>query len=319
LREILTFGKYLNQQFGERVHKVPVSISHFTCPNIDGTTARGGCTFCENDSFSPNLNRVVKIKGNTLNNYTDNNPYLQQQLEELEDQYYKHREEIRRVHKSKKFLVYFQSFTNTYAPFNTLKALYEKALSFDDVVGISIGTRADSITDEVLDYLQDLSKDYEIWVEYGIQSIYNSTLKRINRGEDFENSEKWIAKTKERGLNVCGHLIYGLPDEDREMMLNSFNRTIEMGVDSIKIHPLYVVERTALANEFRSGKFTPISEDDYVQTVVESLKILPPNISIQRLTAGIENSTLISPDWCYNKQSSMKKIRQALSMENIRY
>jgi len=156
-------------------------------------------------------------------------------------------------------------------------------------------------------------------VEYGIQSIYNSTLKRINRGEDFENSEKWIAKTKERGLNVCGHLIYGLPDEDREMMLNSFNRTIEMGVDSIKIHPLYVVERTALANEFRSGKFTPISEDDYVQTVVESLKILPPNISIQRLTAGIENSTLISPDWCYNKQSSMKKIRQALSRENIRY
>jgi radical SAM protein (TIGR01212 family) len=319
LREILTFGKYLNRQFGVKVHKVPVSISHFTCPNIDGTTARGGCTFCENDSFSPNLNRAVKIKGNTLNNYTEGNPYLEKQLEELEEQYYQHRKEIQRVHKSEKFLVYFQSFTNTYAPFETLKALYEKALSFDDVVGISIGTRADSITDEVLNYLQELSKEWEIWVEYGIQSIYDSTLKRINRGESFQNTEKWIEKTKERGLNVCGHLIFGLPDENREMMLNSFYKTIEMGVDSIKIHPLYVVERTALANEYRNGKFEPIDEDEYVATVVDALKELPQNISIQRLTAGIENSTLISPSWCYNKQQNFSKIRKALQKEGLKY
>lgn len=319
MREILTFGRYLKDKFGERVYKVPIALSGFTCPNIDGTSARGGCTFCENESFNPTLNRVEKVKGFSLNLNSETNPLLQRQLDELERQFKSISQKVESRYKAKKFLVYFQAFTNTYAPFETLKALYQKALSFDGVVGLSIGTRTDSINHETLQYLQELSKDYEIWIEYGIQSIFDETLKKINRGHDFQNMEKWIKTTKDYGLNVCGHLIYGLPDENSEMMQKSFQKSIEWGVDSLKIHPLYVVERTALANSYRRGEFTPISEDIYIENLVESLKNLPQNISVQRVTAGIENSTLISPDWCYNKQKSMKNIRETLQKEGIKY
>jgi radical SAM protein (TIGR01212 family) len=319
LKEILTFGRYLKDKFGEKVYKVPIALSGFTCPNIDGTSARGGCTFCENESFNPSLNRVEKIKGFSLNMNSEDNPLLQKQLSELESQFKSISEKMRRNHKAEKFLVYFQAFTNTYAPFETLQALYEKALTFDGVVGLSIGTRTDSINHQTLHYLQKLSEDYEIWVEYGIQSVFDKTLQKINRGHDYQNMREWITITKDYGLNVCGHLIYGLPDEDSDMMQKSFDETIKLGVDSLKIHPLYVVERTALANAYRRGDFQPISEEEYIDNLVKSLKELPQNVSIQRVTAGIENSTLISPEWCYNKQRSMRNIREALAKEGIKY
>jgi len=319
LKEILTFGRYLKNKFGEKVYKVPIALSGFTCPNIDGKVTRGGCTFCENESFNPSLNRIEKIKGFSLNMDTAENILLEKQVKELEFQFTNISKQISKKYKAKKFLIYFQAFTNTYAPLETLKTLYEKALSFDNVVGLSIGTRTDSISDEVLEYLQTLSKNYEIWVEYGIQSIFDKTLEKINRGHNYQNMEEWILKTKSYDLNVCGHLIYGLPDEDSEMMQKSFHKSLELGIDSIKIHPLYVVEKTALANHFRKGSFEPISEDEYIKNIVLSLKELPEDISIQRLSAGIENSSLISPDWCFNKQKSMKAIRQALAKENIFY
>lgn len=220
---------------------------------------------------------------------------------------------------AKKFIVYFQSFTNTYAPFETLKALYSKALSFENVIGLSIGTRTDCMTDEILDYLEELAKEKEIWVEYGIQSFYDKTLDKINRGDDSANMVKWIEKTKQRGLNVCGHLIYGLPDETQEMMLNSFKKTLELKVDSIKFHPLYVVKNTLLTKEFKKGNFTPISEELYVDTVVKSIKNLPQNVSVQRVTAGIDDNTLLSPLWCNNKHRQIKKIREALLKEGLKY
>ena len=319
MRELLTFGRYLKRKFGEKVYKVPIALSGFTCPNIDGSVARGGCTFCENESFNPVLNRVEKIKGFTLNLQSKSNPLLDRQLHELETQFLSLSKKIKERYGAEKFIVYFQAFTNTYAPLETLKALYSKALSFDGVVGLSIGTRTDSITIETLQYLQELSKEYEIWVEYGIQSVFNSTLQKINRGHSSENVEEWIRKTKEFGLNVCGHLIYGLPDEDSEMMQTTFQKAVEWGVDSLKIHPLYVVDKTALANSYRRGEFSPISEEEYISNLVTSLKNLPSNISIQRVTAGIENDTLLAPDWCYNKQESIKKIRKALREEGIIY
>ncbi len=238
---------------------------------------------------------------------------------QLEMQFNATKQRLENKFGAKKFIVYFQSFTNTYAPLETLKALYTKALSFDNVIGLSIGTRTDCMTDEILDFLEELSKDKEIWVEYGIQSFYDNTLERINRGDDSSNIKKWITKTKQRGLNVCGHLIYGLPDETQEMMLNTFKQTVELKVDSIKFHPLYVVKNTLLTKEYKRGQFTPITEDLYVDTVVKSIKNLPEGISVQRVTAGIEDSSLLAPLWCKNKHNQIKKIRKALLKEGLKY
>jgi radical SAM protein (TIGR01212 family) len=317
LKNVLTIGRYFKSKFGEKVYKVPISISGFTCPNIDGTVAKGGCSFCENDSFSPNLQeKKTKFK---LNPRIEENPYLDNQLKQLEMQFNATKQRLGNKFGTQKFIVYFQSFTNTYAPFSTLKALYEKALSFENVIGLSIGTRTDCVTDEILDYLKDLSKDKEIWIEYGIQSFYDETLDTINRGDSAENMRYWIQRSKEKGLNVCGHLIYGLPDETQEMMLETLKQTIELDIDSIKFHPLYVVKNTLLTNEFRKGRFTPISEELYVDTVVKSIEMLPDNISIQRITAGIDDDSLLSPDWCRNKHSQMKKIRLALEEVGFNY
>lgn len=317
LKNVLTIGRYLKNKFGEKVYKIPISISGFTCPNIDGTVARGGCSFCENDSFSPNLQeKRTKFK---LNPRISENPYLENQLKQLEMQFFATKKRLENKFGVKKFIVYFQSFTNTYAPFDTLKALYEKALSFDNVIGLSIGTRTDCMTDEILDFLVEKSKDKEIWIEYGIQSFFDETLVKINRGDTVSNMKYWIKRTKDRGLKVCGHLIYGLPNETQEMMLETFKQTLELEVDSIKFHPLYVVKNTLLTNDFRKGRFTPISEELYIDTVVKSIINLPNNVSVQRVTAGIDDSTLLSPQWCKDKHQQMKNIRIALEKEGWNY
>jgi len=316
-KEVLTIGRYFRKKFGETIYKVPISISGFTCPNIDGTVAKGGCTFCENDSFSPNLQE--KKPSFKLNPKTLENPYLDNQLKQLEMQFEATRKVLENKFGTRKYIVYFQSFTNTYAPLETLKALYTKALSFDNVIGLSIGTRTDCMTDEILDFLVELNKDKEIWVEYGIQSFYDKTLETINRGDDASNMRTWIKKTKDRGLKVCGHLIYGLPEEDQEMMLETFNQTIELNIDSVKFHPLYVVKNTLLTKDYKKGKFTPISEELYIDTVVKSIKNLPENVSVQRVTAGIDDSTLLSPDWCRNKHQQIQKIKKALIKEGLKY
>jgi len=317
LKEVLTIGRYFKNKFGEKVYKIPISISGFTCPNIDGTKAKGGCSFCENDSFSPNLQeKKTKFK---LNPNIEHNPFLENQLKQLEMQFIATKKRLENKFKAKKFIVYFQSFTNTYAPLSTLKSLYEKALSFDDVIGLSIGTRTDCVTDEILDFLYEKSKQKEIWIEYGIQSFFQTTLDKINRADDVENMRYWIRRTKEKGLNVCGHLIYGLPDENQEMMLETFKQTIDLKVDSIKFHPLYVVKNTLLTNEFKKGRFTPISEELYIDTVVQSIINLPQNVSVQRVTAGIDDDTLLSPLWCKNKHQQMKSIRVALEEKGFIY
>ncbi len=313
-----TIGRYWRDKYGEKVYKIPISISGFTCPNIDGTVAKGGCTFCENDSFAPNLQ---KEKKSDFKLHPDNpsNPMLENQLLQLQTQFENTKENLINKFGAKKFIVYFQSFTNTYAPIETLKALYEKALSFDNVVGMSIGTRTDSITDEILDYLQELNKTKEIWVEYGIQTVYDDVLEKINRGHDFANIKEWIKKTKDRDLLVCGHMIFGLPTETQEMMLHSVEESLKLGIDSIKFHPLYVVKNTILTKDFMEGKFIPISEELYLDTLVKSIKMLPSNVSIARVTAGISDDSLLAPLWCNNKHKQMYNIKQALLKEGLIY
>ncbi|OHE05938.1 MAG: TIGR01212 family radical SAM protein, partial [Sulfurimonas sp. RIFCSPLOWO2_12_FULL_34_6] len=286
MKQIYTFGNYLKDKFGCKVYKVGINISGFTCPNIDGTIAKGGCTFCENDSFSASTGETKELKGFHLNLTSQENPYLDKQLKQLEMQFEAISKRQHVEYGAQKFLVYFQSFTNTYAPFSTLKALYDKALSFENVIGLSIGTRSDSITEETLEYLATLNKEKEIWIEFGIQSIYDETLQKINRGHDSKNVKEWILKAKAKGLNVCGHLIFGLPDENRDMMLHTAKVAYSWGIDSVKYHPLYVVKKTALANDFTKGIFIPISESEYLDVLIESIKMKPSNVSVQRVTAG---------------------------------
>jgi len=319
MEQIYTFGSYLKKKFDAKVYKVGINISGFTCPNIDGTVARGGCTFCENDSFSASTDEVQELKGFHLNLDSKENPFLDQQLKQLELQFHAISKRQAQEYGAQKFLVYFQSFTNTYAPFETLKALYDKALSFDNVVGLSIGTRSDSITDETLHYLSKLAQDKEIWIEFGIQSVYDQTLDRINRGHDSANVKEWIIKSKEAGLNVCAHLIFGLPDETQEMMLETSKQAYEWGIDSVKYHPLYVVKKTALANEFARGEFTPITEEEYLDVLVKSIEMKPQNVTVQRVTAGIDDDSLLAPQWCKNKNQQVKNINAALKKVGLKY
>lgn len=317
MKQLNTLGRYFRNKFGCKVYKVPISISGFTCPNIDGTVAKGGCSFCENDSFSPNLSKSkekFKLNPNTPN------PYLKQQLDQLELQFNATVIRLQKKFKAKKFIVYFQSFTNTYAPLETLKALYEKALSFENVIGLSIGTRTDCISDEILEYLVSLQNDHkEIWVEYGVQSIFDETLSLINRGHDFANTKLWIEKTKQYNLKVCAHLIFGLPKETHEMMIETTKQMIILDVDSIKFHPLYVVKNTLLTAQYLNGEFEPISEELYLKTLIKSILLLPSSIIIQRTTAGIDNTTLLAPQWCKNKHQQINKIKKELLKHNLIY
>ena len=318
MREILTAGRYFKNKFGEKVYKVPVSLSGFTCPNIDGRVAKGGCSFCENESFSPNLTTKTKRKF-YLNPDSLTNPLLEQQLLELKAQYTKTKTKLEKKFGAKKFLVYFQSFTNTYAPLPTLKTLYSNALKLDGAIGLSIGTRTDSINEDVLSYLSQLSKDYEIWVEYGIQSVYNETLKTINRGHDVENMREWIKKTKKYNLQICGHLIFGLPNEDEKMMLESVEFVNKLEIDSVKIHPMYVTKNTLLAQDYKNNKFTPITEKEYSKVVVNAIKMLNPNIMIQRITAGINDNSLLAPSWCRCKHNQINNLKKELLKEGLIY
>jgi len=318
LSQIFTFGRYLKNRFGVRVGKIPINLSGFTCPNIDGTVAKGGCTFCLNESFSPNLE-----KGSDklfLNLKKRENPILAQQMDELHRQIYFARNTMSAKQNYRKFIVYFQSYTNTYAPFDTLKTLYDRALEHKDVIGLSIGTRSDSITDETLEYLSELSKKYEIWIEYGIQSIYDETLIRINRGHDSDSMEKAIKKTIQKGLNVCGHLIFGLPGETESMMLNSARTAYEWGISSIKYRPLYVVKNTVLAREYKRGNYNPISFENYMDILSAALISKPPAISVQRITAGTDDGTLLAPEWCgHTKNDLMNMVRRALRKRGLKY
>jgi len=319
LKQIYTYGSYLKDKFGVKVYKVGINISGFTCPNIDGTVAKGGCTFCENDSFSASTDAVQALKGFHLNLESKENPFLDKQLKQLEIQFDAISKRQTKEYGAQKFLVYFQSFTNTYAPFETLKALYEKALTFENVVGLSIGTRSDSITQETLDYLATLNQTQEIWIEFGIQSVYDETLIKINRGHDSQNVKEWIIKSKKAGLNVCGHLIFGLPSETQSMMLETSKAAYSWGIDSVKYHPLYVVKKTALANEFNRGEFTPITEEEYLDVLIKSISMKPEHVSVQRVTAGIDDDSLLAPQWCKNKNIQIKNINQALKRVGLKY
>ncbi|MDR1452103.1 MAG: TIGR01212 family radical SAM protein [Helicobacteraceae bacterium] len=302
MRVLPTFGRHLRRRFGFRVCKIPLAIPAFTCPNIDGKYGRGGCAYCVNESFSPNF---VKSADSAA---------IDRQISALQTQYRSNAKALR-VLGYRGFLAYFQSFSNTYAPIERLRALHNCALRQKDCVGISVGTRADCIDGKMLDYLSELRARSYLWIEIGAQSSHNQTLDAINRRETFETVAETIVKLKEREINVCAHLIFGLPNETDEMIMQTIDRVAALNIDAIKIHPLYIVKNSAIAKINPE----PPSIERYLDLLIEAIRRLPKNIIYQRVSAGVDNETLIAPIWCKNKNGAMNLIRSRLSQEGLVY
>ncbi|WP_027326815.1 TIGR01212 family radical SAM protein [Helicobacter pametensis] len=321
MREVLTLGRYFKKRFGQRVRKIPISLQGFTCPNIDGRVARGGCIYCCNESFSPSLIKINRLDNRVKMHFDlKENPILDSQVAQLREQFFWHAD----FHKDKfeitKFMIYLQSYTNTYAPFETLKRLFDEALGLPNVVGISIGTRIDCVSDEVLDLLEGYVREgKEVWIEYGIQSIFPQTLELINRGHGIQGAYEQVEKTRKKGVKVCAHLIYGLPKESHEMMIASLREVVRWGIDGIKIHPLYVVSNTKLAKMYKDGEYTPISLEEYTQLVLQSFQEIPESVVIHRISSGAHDDMLIAPKWCFDKNIQMRYIREKLREIGFEY
>ena len=289
-----TFNSYLREYFGERVYRVPIDAG-FTCPNRDGVRAFGGCTFCDDrGSGAPTINVENSVR------------------EQLEAG-------MRRIgkrYKAKKFLAYFQAFTNTYAPEGVLRSIYDVALEYPDVVGICIGTRPDCLEDNVLDLLQELSEKTFVWLEVGVQSVFNETLDKINRGHTAEEFFDAVERAKKRNLKVATHLIFGLPGEDESHMLETVRQMSQTDLDGIKIHQLCIYKGTPMEVDYRLGRLPVLDEDRYVNLVCDSLELLPPEMIIMRLVAEGSQDEIIAPDWAFEKERVMKKMEAELARRN---
>ncbi|MBE9568928.1 MAG: TIGR01212 family radical SAM protein [Proteobacteria bacterium] len=292
-----TFGQAMLAAHGERVHKVAIDAG-FTCPNRDGSIGRGGCTFCNNVSFSPNGRRP----------------------DDIAEQIEAGRRVLRKRTGANKYIAYFQAYTNTYADVRELSRLYDEALKEPDVIGLDIGTRPDCVPDEVLDLLADYQRQgYEVWLELGLQSSFDGTLDRVNRGHGFAEYEQAVLKARSRGLKVCTHLILGLPGESTEHHIRSLERVLALGVDGLKFHPLHVVKGTQLANEWRRGEYQPLTLDGYVSDVVELISRTPDDVIFHRLTGTASPDVLLAPLWCSKKWLVLNRITAALALQAERF
>jgi hypothetical protein len=292
-----TFGQSMLQRYGERVHKIAIDAG-FTCPNRDGSIGRGGCTFCNNVSFSPHGRKPLSI------------------AEQIESG----RQVIRKRTGAKKYLAYFQAYTNTYADVEELARLYDQALSEPDVIGLDVGTRPDCVPDKVLDLLAEYQQQgNEVWLELGLQSAHDETLERVNRGHGFAEYQNAVLRARERGIKVCTHLILGLPGESRRHYMTSLQRVLELGVDGLKFHPLHVVKGTALANEWRRGEYQPLTMADYVANVVELIRHTPAEVVFHRLTGTASENILLAPMWCAKKWQVLNSITALLAKHEDGY
>jgi uncharacterized protein len=291
-----TFGQNLLHRYGERVHKLAINAG-MTCPNRDGSKGIGGCTFCNNTSFSPNAKRE---------------PLVSEQIEAG-------RRVIAKRTGAKQFIAYFQAYTNTYADVEQLSILYRQALAEPDVVGLSIGTRPDCVPDKVLDLLAEFQdQGYEVWLELGLQSIFDHTLDLVNRGHGFAEYKDAITRSRQRGLQVCTHLIVGMPGEGREEALQSLEQVVDLGVDGLKLHPLHVVKGTALANEWRRGEYSTLGFYDYISVAADMIERTPPEVLYHRVTGTARQDILLAPEWCSKKWMVLNGIERELQQRGTR-
>jgi len=279
LRRYNAYSEWFSRKFGKRVQKLSLNAG-FTCPNRDGTTGTGGCTYCNNDAFSPS--------------YCTPDKSVSQQLEEGIEF---HR---RRYRRADTYLAYFQSYTNTYAGLDQLKKLYSEALSYPSIVGMVIGTRPDCVSADVLDWLALMAEKYFIIVEYGIESISNDTLKKINRGHDFETSVWAVKETSGRGIRTGAHLIFGLPGESRKQIIESASVISDLPLNSVKIHQLQMIKGTAMTARYEKHpeEFDIYSLNEYIDLAVAFCERLAPSIMIERISGEAPPRMLSDPrDW----------------------
>ncbi|MBN2034702.1 MAG: TIGR01212 family radical SAM protein [Deltaproteobacteria bacterium] len=285
------YHTYLRELFGERVQKITLDAG-LTCPNRDGTICRGGCIYCDSRGSGTGamIHRGLSIA----------------------EQMRRGSEFAGKRYGAKKFIAYFQSFSNTYAPLRTLKNLYDQALIHPGVVGLSVGTRPDCITSEILDLLSSYRDRFLVWLELGLQSAHDATLLRINRGHSVACFDRAAAMADACGLNVCAHVILGLPGETRTMMVETACHLASLPVKGLKIHALYIVKGVALATMHEKGLYQCLTREEYVESVVDFLERIPPDVIIQRLTGDPNPLELQSPDWVKDKWTNLRLIRKRL-------
>ncbi|MGY3779331.1 TIGR01212 family radical SAM protein [Isobaculum melis] len=283
-----TWNYALRQRFGDKVFKVPLD-GGFDCPNRDGTVAHGGCTFCS-----------VSGSGDFAGNRADPLPIQFQK-------------EVQMMHKkwpkTNQYIAYFQNFTNTHAPVEVLRHRFEQVVNEPGVVGIAIATRPDCLPDDVVDYLAELNERYYLWVELGLQTIYEETSRLINRAHDYQTYLDGVAKLRKHNIRVCTHLINGLPGETTDMMLESVRRTVlDSDIQGIKIHLMHLMRNTKMVRDYHEGRLELMEKDTYVNLVCDQLESIPEEIIIHRLTGDAPRDTLIGPMWSLKKWEVLNAI-----------
>ncbi|MFB3147253.1 MAG: TIGR01212 family radical SAM protein, partial [Thermodesulfobacteriota bacterium] len=283
------YRPYIKEKLGYRVNKLSVDMG-FTCPNRDGNLAVGGCVYCNNDSFVPPYARARFSMDQQITNGMD---YLRKRF------------------KAEKFIVYFQSYTNTYDSVEKLEEMYRNALKYEDVIGIAVGTRSDCIDEEKISMFEELAKDYYVSLEFGIESIYDKTLEFMNRGHDYQSVLDAIEMSKGRGFEIGAHIIVGMPTETREEMLAMAGEVSSLGIDVFKVHNLHIVRNTPLARMYKKEPFSLFNFEEYIDFIIEFLERLSPDMVVERLFTDTPHQLLIAPDW----GKSHLQILQAIEAE----
>lgn len=288
--EYLSFNKYLKDKFGQKVYKISLD-GGFTCPNRDGKTGTRGCIFCS--------------KGGS-------GDFAESRKMSITEQIENGKKKVEKKIKSGKYIAYFQAFTNTYAPVETLRQKYEEAINHPDIVALSIATRPDCLGDDVLRLLDEMNKIKPVFVELGLQTIHQKSAKYIRRGYDLSVYDKAVRDLKKIGVNVVVHVILGLPNESENDMLETVKYVCESGANGIKLQLLHVIDGTDLAKDYEKGLFKTLEFDEYVNLIVKCVKIIPKDIVIHRLTGDGAKKDLIAPLWSADKKRVLNAINKAL-------
>jgi len=277
-RRFNSYAQYFKNIFGERVQKLSIDAG-FTCPNRDGEVARGGCTYCNNESFNPS--------------YCSPDKAVAQQITEGISFH------SNRYRRAEKYLAYFQAYSNTYKPLNELKEIYSQALNVEGVVGLVIGTRSDCIDEQKLEYFAELSKSKYVIIEYGIESTYDESLKLMNRGHDFESVKKAIQLTHDYGIHVGGHMMFGLPGESTKMMMDQVETLNKLPLNTIKFHQLQIIIDTAMAKDYKlhPENYNFFTLESYIGFIVDFVEKLNPKFVIERFAGEVPPRFLAGPTW----------------------
>lgn len=286
---------YFKALYGQRVHKIAVDAG-LTCPNRDGSISKGGCIYCN----ARGSGTGAAASGITIRSQLENSKAA-----------------LSRRYKANLFVAYFQSYSNTYAPLDRLRRIYDEALSVNDIVGLSIGTRPDCVDESILELIEGYARDYLVWVEYGLQSANDRTLKRIHRGHDRACFENAVRATQNRGINICAHVIIGLPGETRADLMATADTLARLGVDGVKLHVLYVVKNTVLHSMYKRGEYQCLTQDEYMDLVCAFIARIPESIVIQRLTGDPHPDELVAPAWTIGKRKNLNMVNAELERRNI--